>query len=233
MLSVFFGTDTTRVRQKAFTFLRTLTDDDATIVQVTPERYEEGIIIDLAGGASLFGDAQVCLVDTLSDDKEIFERALEHIERMGTSANHFVIIEGALLAPQKKKIQAHATKMEEITGEKKERFNAFLLTDAFLRKDKKSLWLLLMEAWREGLSNEEIIGVLFWQVKMLRLAEKTSSAEEAGQKPFVYQKAKRALGQFKKGELDTHSSALITMYHDGHLGLSDTARSLEKWVLTL
>lgn len=233
MLSVFFGNDAVQVRQKAFAFLQTLTESDSLVTHITADRYDEGIISDLAGGSSLFGGGQVCVIDTPSEDSVVLESVMESLALMGGSANQFVLIETSLTAPHKKKIQSHAKIVEEIDGTKKEKFNAFSLTDAFLRKDKKSLWLLLMEAQKQGLSNEEIIGVLFWQIKTLRLVERTSSAEEAGQKPFVYSKAKRALSNFKKGELDTLSKSLLTIYHEGHLGTHDTALALEKWVLTL
>lgn len=233
MLSVFFGNDVVRVREKAFAFVRTLATDDTLVTHITPERYEEGMISDLAQGSSLFSSTQVCVIDTLSEDEETFEKVFAQLEMMKDSQNHFVIIETTLNASNKKKIQEYAEKSEEIAGEKIEKFNAFSLTDAFLRRDKKSLWILLIEAWKNGLKNEEIIGVLMWQVKVLRLVERTKSAEEAGQKEFVYNKAKRALRFFKKGEMDEISRRLLTIYHDGHLGRHDTARALEQWALTL
>ena len=233
MLHVYFGNDTTHVRQKAFDFIRTLSGEKTDVTAITAEGYEEGMIIDVAEGVSLFGEGQVFLVDTLSEDQTAFISLQSHVETMQTSSHNFVIIERALTAAEKKVMTKHAATIEEITAEKKERFNAFLLTEALLRKDKKSLWLLLTEAWREGLSNEEIIGILFWQVKIVRLAEKTKSAEEADQKPFVYSKAKRALSMFKKGEANQISRELLALYHEGHAGKVDTSIALEQWVLKL
>lgn len=233
MLYVYFGNDVTRVRQRAFDFLHTLMDAEVTVTHITADRYEEGILSELAGGVSLFTPSETIILDMLSEDAEAFQGAKNSVELLSKSSNHFLMIEGSLLAADKKKLQTNATSIEEISAEKKERFNAFLLTEALLRRDKKSLWLLLMEAWKEGLSNEEIVGVLFWQIKILRLVEKTKSAEEAGQKPFVFSKAQRALSNFKKGELDHFSQSLLTMYHDGHAGKQDMSLSLERWVLTL
>lgn len=234
MLHVYFGNDVTRVRQRAFEFLQSVVEEDALVTKVTSESYGTGMLEELTAGTSLFGGTQVVLMDTLSEGgADIFAEILEGLEAMEASVNRFIMIEAALAAAEKKKVEAAATKAIEVTGEKKEKFNAFLMTDALLRKDKKSLWLLLQEAWSEGLSNEEIIGVLFWQVKTLRLVQKTKSAEEAGQKPFVYSKAKRALGSFKEGELDRLSEGLLVAYHDGHLGRVDTGLALEKWVLSL
>ncbi len=233
MLYVYFGNDAPKVRHKAFQFIETLTKGETLATQVTIENYAEGMILEYAEGASLFGSTEVVVIDTVSEDDVIFEQVLELLPVMAQSANHFVLVERTLTAPIKKKIQTHASAIEEIVGETKEKFNTFLLTDAYLRKDKKSLWLLLMEAWKAGEKNEAIIGILFWQVKMLRLVSKTKSAEEAGQKPFVYSKAKRALSQFKEGEPETHSQQLLSIYHDGHQGKVDTALALEKWVLSI
>lgn len=233
MLQVYFGNDTTRVRQRAFDYLHTVSDSSVPVTYITADQYEPGIITDSAGGISLFGEAQIFLIDTLSEDPVAFSNIRDLLEVMQTSIHWFIMIEGSLNATDKKHITKYASAVEEIIAEKKERFNAFLLTEALLRRDKKSLWLLLSEAWREGLSNEEIIGILFWQVKILRLVEKTKSAEEAGQKPFVYSKAKRALSGFKKGEIDQISRELLTLYHEGHAGKVDTQGALEEWVLKL
>jgi len=233
MLYLYYGNDASKVRHKAFQFIETLTQGQFLATHVTKDNYVPGMILDYAEGASLFGNTEVIVIDTVSEDDAVFEQVLEFLPIMADSANHFILVEGVLKAPEKKKIQSHTTSVEEITGEAKDKFNTFLLTDAYLRRDKKSLWLLLMEAWKRGVSNEEIIGILFWQVKILRLVEKTKSADEARQKPFVYDKAKRALAQFKKGEIEEHSRALLSIYHDGHQGKVDTARALEKWTLSI
>jgi len=233
MLYLYYGNDVPKVRAKAFTSLEALTQGEIIPTYVTCENYEEGIITDAVEGQSLFGGVQIIVIDTLSEDAALFEQVLTHVPHMAGSANHFIWIEGVLKAPEKKKIQAHASLAEEITGDTKAKFNTFSLTDALLRRDKKSLWILLMEAWQAGVSNEEIIGILFWQIKILRLASKTKSAEEAGQKPFIYNKAKSALRNFKAGDLERLGEGLLSIYHDGHAGKIDTALGLEKWVLTL
>ncbi len=233
MLYAFYGTDVVGVRKEAHEFLEKYEEKGITIERITAENYVPGSIEDAAGSSSLFWEEQVVVIDTPSGDKEMFEKVFSILPELKESRNIFVIIEEKLLAPEKKKLQKYAEKSEEQTAAKEERFNVFALTDALLRRDKKSLWILLTEAWRNGLSNEEIIGTLYWQVKILRLAEKTSSAEEAGQKPFVYQKAKRALSKFKEGELTQISRDLLAIYHDGHLGKREADVALEKWVLSL
>ncbi len=233
MLYVYFGSDVIQVREKAFAFIEKIKGDDAEVLHVSKENYEPGILQDLLQSVSLFGGAQSIVIDTLGEDTEAFTALLDRCEEMQTSANHFVVIEKNLLAPEKKKISAHADEVHEYTKEGEEKFNTFALTDALIARDKKKLWMLLMESWKQNKANEEIVGILFWQIKILRLAERTKSAEEAGQKPFVYQKAKRALSNFKKGELDHMSRDLLSMYHEGHMGKVDMSIALEKWVLQL
>ena len=101
------------------------------------------------------------------------------------------------------------------------------------QKDKKTLWLQLQEAKSAGLSSEEIIGTLWWQLKILRLAKITKNAEDAGMKEYPYSKAKRALANFKEGELESLSYSLLRVYHEGHQGKKVTELALEKWTLTI
>ncbi len=233
MLSVFFGNDVSNVRKKALLCARESSGEDAGVTRITTDLYTEGMFVDLAGGTSLFGSIQVVVIDMPSEDVVVLEAVMEQLSLLQESMNHFILIEGALLAAQKRKIEAYAKHMEECTLAKGEKFNAFQLTDALLKRDKKALWLLLREGEREGLSDEQAVGLLFWQIKTLRLVEKTASGEEAGLKPFVYSKAKQALKNFKNGELETLSRDLLTIYHDGHLGKLDINFALEQWVLKL
>jgi len=133
----------------------------------------------------------------------------------------------------KKKFQKYTKTLKEYKAAPSERFNAFGMADCLARKDKKTLWLQLQDAKREGLSAEEIMGTLWWQLKSMRLAKLTSSAGEAGMKDFPYNKAKRSLSTFKEGELERLSHGLLTVYHEGHLGNVDIDIALERFLLTL
>ena len=233
MLYVFYGGDTVGVREKAHDFVSGLEEGGVKVERIDSDNYASGILSDIAGAVSLFGDETLYIIDTPSTSKEMYEDVLEHLVLFQESPNTFVVIEETLLAPVKKKFEKYAESIEEIKGEKTERFNVFGMSDALLRRDKKSLWLLLQEAKTAGLSPEEIIGTLWWQMKSLRLAKVTNSPEEAGLKPFVYEKAKRALGRFKEGELEKISRDLFTVYHDGHLGKKDIELALERWTLMI
>jgi len=233
MLYVFFGTDVVGARREAHAFLAQHEARGAGISRISSENYEENMLTEAAGSASLFGGEDVYLIDTPSERASLKEAVGEALPELARSRNTFVLIEGAVPASEKKKLTHHATDLTEVTAEKTERFNIFAFADALLARDKKSLWILLTQAYRAGVSSEEIIGTLFWQLKTLRLAQKTGSAREAGVKDFPYNKATRALGKFTDSELDRLSEDLCVLYHEGHGGVREIDLALERWVLTL
>ncbi len=233
MLHLFYGNDTITVRQKAHDFTAAEEKKGMKVEHIEVENYVEGVFSDIVGAVSLFGEKTLYIIDTLSGKTEMYDALIENLEAFASSDNTFVVIEGALLAPQKKKFQKHAETMEEYKAVATELFNVFSMADSLARKDKKTLWLQLQDARHTGLKTEAIIGTLWWQLKSMRLAKATNNAKEAGMKDFSYNKAKRALSIFKDGELETLSKSLLTVYHDGHLGKVDTDIALERWMLTL
>ncbi len=233
MLTVFFGNDTGMVRTAALNHANLCAHTSAQIGHYTSENLEPGELSLLASAQSLFSEPLVYVLDMLSADSERFEELLATLPALSEASYEFIMIEEALTAPVQKVLTEAGATLNEYTRAKDRRFNTFALGDAFLLRDKKTLWLLLMDARQAGISVEEIVGTLFWQLKVLRLTFRTNNAEEAGLKPFVYQKATRAHNRFTKSEADKWSRSLLTMYHEGHNGKTDLELALEAWVLAL
>ncbi len=233
MFTLYFGTDTTAVRAATLTQVAKVSATGAVVSTIDADRYAAGMLADAAGASSLFGEAMCFVLDTPSADPTFLDDVYDHLEVLAESPHTFIVIEGALLADAKKKYAKHAADVLEYKAASAERYNVFALADSLAKKDKKTLWMQLMEAQAAGLSAEEIIGTLWWQLKSLRLAAMTNSAEAAGMKEYPYQKAKRSLGAFKPGELETLSHTLLAVYHDGHGGVRDIDAALEQWVLGL
>ena len=232
MLHLYYGNDSTAVREHAFAAADKLAEkENARITRLEANEFAPGMLANLLGAASLWGEREIYVLDTPSEDSAFYAEVIDNAAAMGESANQFVVMEGALLAPERKKFEKHTTTLEESKREATERFDVFRMAEALSKRDKKSLWVLLQEAKRAGLSAEEIAGTLWWQLKTLRLAALTKSADEAGMKSYPYGKAKRALSSFKPGELDATSANLLRVYHDGHGGVRDIDEGLEEWVL--
>ncbi|HEY0964584.1 MAG TPA: hypothetical protein VGE31_02185 [Candidatus Paceibacterota bacterium] len=229
MLYVFFGTDRTAVRNAAQKVSETI--GSPTIIDETA--YAPGAVASAAQTASLFGGTEIFIIDTPSDDDTFEAEVIGSVAALKESQNTFVIMEHALLADVKKKYGKYAERMEEFSATKAERFNTFALADALAKRDKKNLWVLLAEAQRTGIRSEELVGILWWQLKTMRLANVTRSAADAGMKDFPYNKAKRALGLFKEGEVESLSRSLLALYHHAHQGTRDMDLALEEWVLRI
>jgi DNA polymerase III delta subunit len=232
MLSVFFGKDPATVRARAYAHLSSL-QKDAALARIDADTYQEGQIADALGSASLFGEETLYLIDSPASHEALAAEVDALREELGASPKQFFIIEGALLAAAKKRYAAHAAHMEEVAGAANERFNTFALAESLARREKKALWIGLFDARRAGITAEEIIGILWWQLKAIRLAALTNTPEEAGMKEYPYGKAKRAAALFPEEEWERLSRELLTLYHDGHAGARDIDLSLEAWTLRI
>ena len=232
MLTVFYGNDQIKVRSEAHKYIDSLIKGEQTVVRIESDNYETGQLLNLSSTTVLFGVSPIYLIDTLSNQADSYEELLETLESLATSTENFVVIEKDLNASDKKQFTKYSENLNEYKKAGVEtRFNVFAMAEALVNKDKRQLWVLLQEAKRNGLSAEEIIGTLWWQLKTLRLAMLTKSAEEAGVKDFPYNKAKRSLKNFKDGEIESLSFKLLNLYHDGHVGKCDIDLALEEWVL--
>lgn len=230
MLTVFFGSDRKKVADTAQIKAKAISKSPVTIDE---HGFLPGQFIELVSSSSLFGEIGVYIIDTPSASSEFYEECLDNMKDMSESANQFFVIEGSLLAPAKKKFAKYAEQIKEFSADKPERFNTFGLADALARRDKKSLWVMIQEAQLVGVKEEEIIGILWWQLKAVRLSATTSSAQEAGLKDYPYRKAKQALNKFSNQEVLNLSHSLLSLYHRGHKGKCDIKLALERWVLSM
>lgn len=232
MLVVFSGNNTVETRSRAREYVLSEEESGKSVRTVSSDAHQTGELVASAQGASLFGGVECIVLDTLSENEEAFAELVTALPLLASSPHTFVVIEKKLLADVAKIFAEHAEKIVLSKDGTATRFNAFALADALASKDKKTLWMLLLQAEQEGLTPEEIIGTLFWQLKSLRLAKITKTAADADMKDFTYNKAKRAAAKFTIEDLQTLSERLLTVYHKGHLG-SDINLTLEQWVLLI
>jgi DNA polymerase III delta subunit len=230
MLQCYFGTDTVMVRQKALEAARSC---GGTLTILSADEYQPGSVGQAVGSASLFGDRTTYLLDTPSADAQFQEEVTALLAALAAAPDTFLIIEGKLLAAEVRAYQKVAVLMQEYSSATTTRFNNFLLSDALAARDKKSLWLCLWQARHAGLSNEELIGTLWWQLKTIALVQQTHSAEEAQMKAYPYQKARQAATRYTAEEVARLMEQLISIYHQGHLGEVELDLALEQWVLTV
>ena len=226
--------------EKARTKTRDLTDalrkkrPDALFYRITSQSFEEQPLEFLVAGQGLFESKYIVFYDNLFESKEIKEKVVDALEEIAASENVFIFLEKELDKKTLTKFQKHATKIqnfEETKKKEKVAFNPFGISDALVSRDKKRLWMLLLEAKKKGSAAEEIHGIIWWQVKSLKLAIDSKDAAESGLSPFVFSKAKAGVKNFDEKELATLAHELVTMYHDAHRGTVDLWNEMEKLVL--
>ena len=231
MLRVFVGNDVVAVRKETHEFLDKCAGE---VTRITSENYAPGMLDEYISAQSLFGGQEGPVVlDFLSERDGALESIDEVLSDLAAASRMFVYIDIKPKAAREKLLRMHAEMYQDVEeGVGSEKFNTFALADAFAHKDKKSLWVLYMRARMAGVAPEEVAGVLFWQIKSLLLAARTATAAEAGMKDYPYRKAKGALKEFKKSELEKLSKELLLVYHRGH---ADSAMDLglERFLLAL
>ncbi len=239
MIYLLYGSDVEKSRNKLHDLVQTLLKKkpDASHLKITDENFDEAQLDEHISSSGLFASKSIIEVDNVFRNKDAKEVILKRIKDIAESDNIFVFLEGELNKTETAKFDKNAEKIQafelkEEVEEKKD-FNIFSLTDALGRRDRKQLWVLYTKAKQKGIADEEIHGILFWQIKAMLLALQTKTAQEAGLNPFVFSKSLGFSKNYSEPELKKISSDLISIYHNARRGIHDFDVALEKFVLTL
>ena len=133
---------------------------------------------------------------------------------LANSVHTFLFEEEKLPAKTMTALGAEGAALEELPSHRsgKAPFNVFALADALGRRDRKTLWLLLVRAGREGIAPENTAGVLAWKARTMLAFARTPRERES----------LRAL-----------SRELVSLYHDSRRGAGGLDLLLERFALTL
>lgn len=240
MLYVLHGTDTKRARVKLHSLLDRLFEKkpDASFVKIDDETFEISQMTELIEGQGLFESKCIVLLDGVLKNKDSKDVLIKSLKEIVSSENIFILIEEKIdkgtLSKLEKAAKSGSGAVQEFVGkdiQEKKQFNVFKMTDALGRRNKKSLWVLYQEALKNGVSGEEIYGILFWQIKSMMLAGVSNSASEAGLNPFVFKKSTDFLKNYTKEEIQKLSSTLVRIAHDSRRGIHELDIALERFIL--
>lgn len=241
MIYLLYGNDTHTSRKKLHTLLDGLYKKrpDAEHFHINSENISEFNVEELISSQGLFEKKYIVVFDNLFPDKvkdkDKKDELLKYLKEMQSAEHVFIFLEGKLDKKTVTRFEKYSEKIQECSTEeiKKERFNTFSLTDALGKRDKKGLWTLYCKAKTENIADEEIHGILFWQVKSMLLALQNTNAQEAGLNPFVYSKSKGFLRNYSEREVHSLSQALIELSHDARRGIHEFDTALERFILAL
>ncbi len=237
MIYFLHGTDTHTSRSRMHDILQNLyaKRPQSEVFKLTTENWSESQFDELVASFGLFEKKYIVVLDFLLSNKDIREYIAPRLSSMQEAEHWFVILDGKLDATLIKKIEqvSYKTQIFEKKEIKKDSPIIFSITDKLYTRDKKRLWVCLVDLMNQGIPVEEIHGVIFWAVKNMILASRTESQKESGLAPFPYSKALSGSRNFKLAELQKMSVDLVDMVHRVRTGEGDMEVMLEKWALTL
>ncbi|MFA5934116.1 MAG: hypothetical protein WC795_02760 [Candidatus Paceibacterota bacterium] len=238
MIYFFYGSDSEAKRAAAEYASRDFIarHPASTIVSLHDTELTREALEAFAGGAGLFSEFFVVMIDRAIENKMAREFVLEKAEVLAGSLNLFIMNEYEAtkeVLDVFKKLSEKVLEFKKVEN-KKEKFNIFSLTDAFARKSKREAWVLYRQAVVANVSPEEVAGILIWQVKTMLMVKLAGAKAEilAALKlnPFVLKKTQSANKNFTEIELKSLSSRLVRIFHEGHAG-RDMGLDLEQFIL--
>ncbi|TSC77961.1 MAG: Uncharacterized protein G01um101424_95 [Parcubacteria group bacterium Gr01-1014_24] len=161
----------------------------------------------LYSGSGLFFAESAVIFSNIFEYEETRDFILEKLELMSKSANSFIFLEGKLNKPildAFKRVRAELNTFL-LPKEKKEKFDNFLVANAFSQKNKLNLWIYFRQAIDKGVGMEELIGVLFWKIKDMLLKRDFRKFSEAELKNSA-SRLSYLLPQTRKKGLDAESA---------------------------
>lgn len=228
MLYLFYGSDTDKVRTKAFAWVEAARKKEPNLsyVRMAKEDVCEAVLDEVSQSGSLFAKRTLTLIDDpfastrkTDDDEEGEEKSNtiieEHLEKLAASENVILILAPKLPVPKLKKISSHA-KMAyvfdaPVSREPMRGFNSGLV-NALGARSKEKLWLEIVRALRAGDAPEMLHGLLHWKARDLL---------EKGSRSWTVAEA-RAL-----------SMRLITLLQESRRKGQDLGESLERFALSI
>ncbi len=166
MIYLFAGDDTKNKHLAYEKFIKSIPTSTETFY-FNRNNFNQIQIESLYSGSGLFSSKFAVMFSNIFENEETRDFILEKLDLMGQSGNSFIFLEGKLGKPISdafKKARAEFN-IFELPKEKKEKYDNFLVANAFAAKDKLHTWVYFRQAMDKGVGMEEIIGVLFWKIK--------------------------------------------------------------------
>jgi len=180
MIHLFSGDDAKNKIINYEKFIKTL-PKGTEVFSFSRNDFDQTQIESFYSGQGLFFTKSAIVFPGLLEKEEIREFILEKLDLLATSNNYFIFLESKLNKPILDAFKKAKAKIDifELPKAKKERFDNFLLANAFANKDKLNMWIYFRQAVDLGVIMEELVGVLFWKIKDMIIKKNFSKYSEA------------------------------------------------------
>ncbi len=208
MIYLFTGDDTKNKLSNYEKFIKSVPESTERFF-INRNDFDRVQIESLYSGSGLFFEKSIVIFSNIFDYEETRDFILEKLKLMSESANSFVFLEGKLNKPildtfsaiESKKVQLN---IFELPKAKKEKYDNFLVANAFATKDKLHTWIYFRQAIDKGVGMEELIGVLFWKIKDMILKKNFNKFSEKQLKNLI-SKLSYLLPEARKAGIDAES----------------------------
>jgi hypothetical protein len=186
MIYLFSGDDAKNKLSAYEKFVKTATKG-LDIFQISRNNFNKLEIESLYSGSGLFFTKCVVIFSGILENEDNREFILERLENFTESQNDFIFLESKLNKPilTAFKIKGVEINNFELPKAEKEKFNNFLLANAFGAKDKLNLWIYFRQAMDKGVGIDELNGVLFWKIKDMLLKKNFVKFSEVELKKYL------------------------------------------------
>lgn len=194
MLYLFSGDDAKNKLSNYEKFLKSLSvpslrwqetgiSKEQEIFFINRNSFDQMQIESLYSGSSLFFTKSIVVFSNIFEYEETRDFILEKLKLMANSDNSFIFLEGKLNKPILdvfKKVEPKRVQLNifELSKEKKEKFDNFLLANDFGDRNKLNLWIHFRQAMDKSVGMEELVGVLFWKIKDMIIKRNFSKFSE-------------------------------------------------------
>jgi hypothetical protein len=212
MIYLFGGNDADSKMKAHENFLKSL-PKGIEVFPVSRNNFNKMQIESLYSGSGLFFEKSAVIFSNIFEYEETRDFILEKLELIGQSANFFIFLEGKLNKPILDAFKKARAEMNvfELPKEKTEKFDNFLVANAFGQKDKLNLWIYFRMAMDKGVGMEELVGVLFWKIKDMI--------------------TKKNFGKFKEPELKNFAARLSYLLPEARKEGRDAETAFEQFLL--
>jgi hypothetical protein len=205
MIYLFAGDDSKSKRATYDRFIKSVSVDTETFF-INKNDFDQIQTESFFSGPGLFFNKCVVSFSNIFESESIRDFILDKLEFMADSKNIFIFLEGSLNKPtidSFKKVKAELN-IFELSKDKKEKYDNFLLAYDFEKRDKLNLWIHFRQAVDRGVGMEELIGVLFWKAKDMLLKKNFSKFKEQELKDFAA-KLSYLLPEARKNDTDAET----------------------------
>ncbi len=216
MLYLFTGSDSEKIRTKAFAWIAAARAKapDALYVRLSADAITAEVLDEISSTQGLFFSKMLALLDDPFSVSGAGDMVLEHLASLSASPNPIALVAPKLLASRVKKIESLAEKVFTIDLHEKKPARGFNsgLVNALGARDGKTLWKELKKAEYAGDAPEMLHGLLHWKARDLM--------EKGGR-------------DWSKEEARILSRSLIELLSDSRSGDVPLSLQLERFALSL